>query len=164
MVIETRVNEIKEASQLYAVTLTLHPSFRLRKTSQEQYDKVKDVVKSFFSPYKASIIMELTKNADVHVHAMIESKQCLAKLNYTLKNRTRHFKELGFSMVKLVDDYYGWIDYMVKDLAETSELLRKEPIIRDSLDILPTPLDRIIKIKTLIKRPSAEGSSDHLLH
>lgn len=83
---------------------------------------------------KSTVIAELTRNFDIHYHAILSIP--LDKTNG--KHPLRYIKDIfrseyGLTCVKQVDNYEGWIDYLKEDIDETSRVIY--PILKDDYDI-----------------------------
>lgn len=123
----------------YAFTITLSGLLR-RKHSIEQYDVIAEHVHEilFRLAFKHTLVAELTKNADIHFHGLLEAPgMCLTQVSYVMKNRLRRCKYIGFSCIKLCDDEDGWILYMRKSFDEFCKLVNRRPIIYDGMNLYP---------------------------
>lgn len=116
-----------------ALTVTLRSSHK-RLDAEGQYVLTKEKLLQKLSNCKLTLIAELTSNYDVHYHGIlrIPIDKCKNKhpLRY-IKDVLR--SEFGFTCVKEVDSYAGWVEYLQKDIEETSKVIY--PILKDDYDI-----------------------------
>lgn len=95
-------------------------------------DLVNKVCKTFG---KFTCVAELTQNADVHYHGMIEADMSLMVATRKFAALFRADKRFGFVSVKLVDNEPGWCEYLRKSVKETKEALDRPPILIDHFDV-----------------------------
>lgn len=120
----------------FAITVTLRPAL-YRYTSVEQYDMTSDeLVKHLLSEcIKVSLIAEHTKNFNIHYHGIVTMRHIInGSCQKRLVDSFRKSKHFGFVCIKQIEDEEGWIDYMSKELLETSSLLGRMPILIDNFD------------------------------
>lgn len=116
-----------------AVTVTLKQLHR-KLDAEGQYDKTKSKILELLRCCKATIVAELTTNYDIHYHAIVSIP------NRSLRNKEplrwlkdRFRSDFGFTCIKQVDDYHGWVGYLMKDIVETRKVV--EPILRDDYEV-----------------------------
>jgi hypothetical protein len=54
------------------------------------------------------------------------------------KDVFRGSKMFGFTQIRQIEDFGGWVEYIMKDLYITKDILNRPPIIVDEYDILNT--------------------------
>lgn len=130
----------------FAITLTLHP--RLFSLSiDEQYDIAKkeflECLKKRKFDIRYTIIAELTMAFNIHLHGImcivgVRSKCCLAYLN----DLFRQSKIFGRQrLVKVIDDFDKWMEYLAKDYKKTWNALHcRNPIMFDTDDEISTDI------------------------
>jgi len=84
-----------------------------------------------------TFVPELTRDGNVHIHGVYYVKDCIKYFRKFLPM----LKKQGFVKIKPVDDYGGWIAYMMKDMESNDELF----------DDLPYPYHQDSKFKQKIK-------------
>lgn len=124
----------KDDFHLIAVTLTLNPVYARTYTNIKQYNLLKELLNRKFKQKRCTFIVEYTKNNDLHVHGVIESKgrsdrSTIVSINNTL----RGCQELGYRCLKKIELLSGWICYCQEDFNITGDLLGQSPILRDDL-------------------------------
>lgn len=106
-----------------ALTVTLRSSLK-RLDAEGQYTLTKDKLLNKLRNCKHTTVVELTSNYDVHYHSILQIplNKCMNKspLRY-IKDVFR--SDFGFTCVKQVENYEGWIDYLKKDITETSKVI-----------------------------------------
>lgn len=125
----------------FAFTQTINVKCLGRFTATQQYDKTATFLHDVLRLNKfigLTIVCELTEAGNLHYHGFFRyPNQCLDRVNYIWKNvMKKHPKEFGFSKIKLVDDHKGWVQYLIKDLKKTMDLIGRFPIISDHDDLL----------------------------
>lgn len=118
----------------FALTVTL-PSKARRYDAETQYRMYVDKLKALMVHCKHTTVVELTKNYDIHFHSIF--KIDLSKILH--KTVDRYIKdifrsEFGFTVVKQVENFNIWIDYLRKDLHETNKVVF--PIVKDDYNIV----------------------------
>lgn len=152
-------------SQIFAVTLTLLPKI-YKLTPQRQYLKGLRQILGLFKRHGVicnTLVPELTKNYNVHFHGAVYlpllGKQGPKEKWY---NIFRQDDVVGFTLIKEVEDYGKWEEYMYKNLEETRTVLRKGSLI---WQWKPENEEEIIdyieqQYKSTKKKPSGFDSSD----
>lgn len=130
------VSDQPRYSVQYAVTLTLNPKLYKYEIS-DQYDKTRELVRD--CPFKVTCIAESTSQYNLHYHCVMSVKLPVKDARKAIFDWHRKLlKEFGKQMVvKQIDDYQGWVDYLSKDLRKSSETLGRPPILRDDHGIFP---------------------------
>lgn len=123
-----------------AVTFTLKPSVFthcLDKQIQLSMSQIRDFIDCTNS--SGFLIVELTKNYNVHFHSTMElmvPEKYLHKLEYYVKDYFRKSKIIGFIVVKPITDEIKWLQYMLKNYDKTLDYLEefdyKSPILWNS--------------------------------
>jgi len=128
----------------YSFTVTLKPNlFKL--IAEEQYDKTYLPLYKHLAAmsHKFTLIAELTKNANVHYHGMIQfpmNKKVIFRKKFI--DSFRKSKEFGFVNITQITDEEGWRKYIIKDINETREAIGRPPIIEDFFYVFgPETLD-----------------------
>lgn len=120
----------------FAVTMTVSPKL-FKNKAEHQYDDTVYVIIEYLRKIDHmgyTLVAEITKNANIHYHMMIDVKDMsLMKFTKLFKDLLRSENKLGFSCVKLVDNEKGWTEYMLKDYNETYKLIGRPVIINDDL-------------------------------
>lgn len=137
----------KESVQ-YAVTFTLSNILR-KLPAEDQYDTIRNHIMlddedRLFGLWKQTLICELTKNYDIHLHGIFSIKysNLLSKYHkdparYISDIVRKNKKYLGFCCIKQMTDYEGWVRYFSKDLRLTKARISRPPIIIDHHDVFP---------------------------
>lgn len=140
--------EVDESVQ-YAITLTC--GYRLlKKPSFDQLSALEWIFENnyhnhpFDSKTKLTLVAELTKNQDVHLHGFVSVDRNRIPKSYRF-NYIRYFKDklknnpdIGFSVIKTVDNYPKWKEYISKDIKTTFLTMGRTPIIRDDFGMFHT--------------------------
>jgi len=127
----TALKTVQYSPKHYAVTVTL-PSIARRLTAEAQLEKYKaPFLRAFGDCWKVSAVCELTTNYDIHFHAV-----CSVKLPYKVNQPMKRLKDIfrvhfGFTCIKEVINFDGWIDYMTKDLGSTQRDYDIYPVLVD---------------------------------
>lgn len=121
----------------YAVTFTLKPKYH-ESNAFVQYDILLAVINRCYDKFKKSIVVEFTKAGNLHAHGVIYSTTKRAI------HDARKRSDLGFIVVKPIEEWEGWIEYMTKDTIDTyKELDRKcNPMIVNDHQI-PFKLNKV---------------------
>lgn len=125
---------------IYAFTQTLNNRLFKSKTSEEQYDQTHlhlyEILVSLGCK-NILLVAELTQSSDVHYHAQFTLPgRNLDKVRYIVNNRMRKCKFFGYRCIKLVTEEKIWLDYLLKDLKTTREMLSRQPIICDDCNLV----------------------------
>lgn len=126
-------------TQAYAFTLTLKPKL-FTKIAEEQYDI------SYYHAYlsllkltsKVTLVAELTKNANIHYHGVIQFPiNKYRNINKMFKDTYRNDKLIGFVDIKVMVDEPGWKEYLNKDIEGFKQTMLRPPVIVDTHDFFP---------------------------
>lgn len=121
-------------NHLIAVTLTLNPVYARGYSDKKQYVIINDLCNRKFKQKRCTFITEYTKNNDLHIHGVIESKgRSVRSTIISINNTLRGCPEIGYRCLKEIDHLAGWIAYMEEDLNVTEDLLGFNPVVRDDL-------------------------------
>lgn len=128
-------------TQEYAFTITLQP--KLHKHSiRHQLDCTAYSILPLFPHCLITIVVELTKQYNVHYHGIIQFYKPLLKGKTPLSywyNKLRNHATIGFTCLKVIDDIENWKKYITKDIITTKEELNntiyKNVILRDQHQI-----------------------------
>lgn len=103
----------------YAITFTLNPHM-YKLMPEDQADMAVAMIKTVFPEelYKKTLVLELTKSFNVHVHGIMYSKT-----KREIYDRLRKNKILGFITVKQIENWSDWVDYITKDTIVTYKQL-----------------------------------------
>lgn len=133
---------------LYEITLTLRPQM-YRFSTLDQFTTLTPILRdvfnrdSFKTPYRTSLIAELTQEDNVHYHGIVELKDF--KDRHQLVERIRkHNKILGKKTITQLINYGIWVDYLNKNISVTKQLI-KDPIVFDDHNVLCDPQYRFIE-------------------
>lgn len=128
-----------------AFTVTLLPHFTRTRTSVQQLEQSERIVRSFIRrscpSAKISMVAELTKNSDIHYHALLTGydNPVIDTLSYyynNLKRNKEYSKVIGFICIKACPTPEHWVKYMLKDVNKTSSLLGQTSICVDEVKCL----------------------------
>lgn len=136
-------------TQNYAFTITLKPKCydtSLRHQLQHTYRSILNrLIGDEEYPHKVTLVAESTKQCNIHYHGII------AFNHWTLRGRRvdvywynlwRKHTFVGFTLIKVMENEQGWIEYITKDIDETKDKLSNchvKPVIQDDHDIQPLP-------------------------
>lgn len=123
----------------YAFTITLQ-SKMFKYTPQEQYDHT---YLELCKRLKAlgttlTVIAELTLNANIHYHGVIQFHVKSKSHLVDFKNCFRTSKIFGYSVLKQIEDEAGWSEYVLKNVRETTMTINRPAIIVDEMEIEKT--------------------------
>lgn len=124
----------------YAFTITLQPKL-YRYKPEEQYDKtymhIAKVLKALNS--RVTLVAELTRSANIHYHGVIQFINFKPKSNLTVSfhNAFRGDKYAGFIKIIPIDNESKWIEYISKDVTDTTETIIRPSIILNEFNDLP---------------------------
>lgn len=116
----------------YEFTMTLRPVM-YKFTAREQFIKTKDIINNMFFGFATSIVAELTKENNIHYHAIVEIKS--ADDRNKLLDRSRGSMIWGRKSCSQLVNEPKWITYILKDIVSTREIIKDHPLIRDDLEI-----------------------------
>jgi len=132
---------IADTPQYYAFTQTLNSKVFGRVLAPDQYDKTAYHLSQVYNSATGgacTVVCELTEAGDCHYHGFLTAPGLsLYKVQYRLSQRLKACKFFGFKKIKLVDDFPGWKEYIMKDVVKTAELLGRRPIVEDKLGLIP---------------------------
>ena len=124
----------KDDLHLIAVTLTLNPVYARGFSDKKQYVIINDLCNRKFKQKRCTFVTEYTKNNDLHIHGVIESRgRSIRSTIISINNTLRGCPEIGYRCLKEIDMLAGWISYMDEDLNITEDLLGFNPVLRDDL-------------------------------
>jgi len=125
-------------TQRYSFTVTLKPKCFL-KPAEDQYDmSVKVLCQLLQTKVNCyTLVAELTKNANVHYHGIVNFKMGIRNINKYFQDMFRAHPVLGFVNIKVMDNEPGWVDYIKKDIKVTYESVGRRPIVHDGFDSFP---------------------------
>lgn len=150
----------KPFTQDYAITLTI--SNKLRKATEDpvaQYQALKEAIimlrQEFCDDIKITIVPELTKNYDVHLHGIISIalanatyKKYSCNIDYMIHRITRSKRYntvFGFCMMKPITDWDVWVAYVKKSLQETNKIIKLDYMYNEKLPVFICDDYNIIK-------------------
>lgn len=126
----------------YELTVTSHPRLYDRDAST-QFSIMKENFIQIMRPHKGSpgflfsAVAELNGNNDVHIHAIVELNDLVARNRLLNRFRSKDYKFIfGRKTCTQLINEPVWIDYMRKDLKKTREIIGISPIIKDELSLL----------------------------
>lgn len=124
----------KDDFHLIAVTLTLNPVYARGFTDKKQYRILNELVNRKFKQKRCTFVVEYTKNNDLHIHGVIESKgRSIRSTIISINNTLRGCPEIGYRCLKEIELLSGWICYMQEDFNLTEDLIGLNPVLRDDL-------------------------------
>lgn len=130
----------------YSFTVTLQNKMYVYKP-EEQYDftylELIKRLKALGATF--TIIAELTLNGNLHYHGIITFHQRSKSHSLDFKNVFRTSKIFGYSNIKQIEDYEGWVEYIIKELHNTKDILCRPPIVYDDNKIVMSSLDGYIQ-------------------
>lgn len=119
----------------WAITVTLKPKcFKL--CAEKQYESTKDFLVRRLNDIgsTSTVVMELTKNFNVHYHAVLCVRKDTVK-NKNIKNIPKYICDsfrnsdmFGFVNIKQCTDVSKWILYMLKDIQNTYTTMGVYPV------------------------------------
>lgn len=118
----------------FFVTITLLPKM-YKQDAEHQYDATVDPIQKILSLFFCedySLVAELTRNSNIHYHAIGRRKECFDSLRKKLNDKFRNDPLFGFINIKLVENEPQVLDYMKKSLKETADLIKRPSVIHDS--------------------------------
>jgi len=128
-------------SQAYAFTVTIHPR-HYKNIAEVQYETTyKALLLALLPQCLLTLVCELTKNANVHYHGVLKVPLHKYKdVNKWFRDLFRGSKLFGFVNLTPITDEAGWFAYLTKDLAHTSKVMSRRPILRDDLNLFTEDL------------------------
>lgn len=117
----------------YGITVTIRPKW-YKMLPEDQFDLTVAEITGKLNGYqcKYTLIAEFTKSYNIHFHGILhftEKQKDYIRLLYDIFRNSRY---VGFIMVKPVDNYNEWIEYITKDIKETYKtLICRHPVIRN---------------------------------
>lgn len=124
----------------YCVTLTLVGASRRLRT-HEQLSQSSRLVLDILLKHNiyATFTYELTTNFDIHYHGIIKvplsSSKKIRNMVMYIKDLFRRNKLIGFTCVKVCEDYHGWVEYIKKDIHYSYKNMGVYPFIIDDYNI-----------------------------
>jgi len=121
----------------YALTITLLPKIYKYEPEQQYdltYDHILRKLKSLTNYF--TLVAEVTKSINLHMHCIIKFPLIKGKLwDKEIKKLFRQDPFVGFTCMKQVEDFNGWVEYVRKDLDKSLQYLNRRPIIYDTYDV-----------------------------
>lgn len=132
-------------SQDYAITLTGNKLLHKFDTDR-QVDLLHDEFVRLFAPLgRVTSVVELTQNYDAHCHAIVRLRAPFPRdICIFIKNLFRKAKYIGYTCVKVVENYDGWIQYLNKDRHKTFKQLGRNPVLVDNFDCFPKGIEQYL--------------------
>lgn len=124
----------------FMVTMTLRPAIYAYDATYQYDDTHESCVQTLVElcpSGKMVVVAELTQNANIHYHAIVEPGEGISqvKLNKRLRDLVRGPNSCwGHCTVSQVTDEPGAKEYLAKSISDTRELVGRPPILRDELD------------------------------
>lgn len=121
----------------YAFTITLQPKLYKYKPD-EQYDKsymhIAKQLKALNT--RVDLVAECTKSYNLHMHGILQFINYKPKSNLMLMfhNLFRNDPIVGFVNIRQIDDEIKWLDYIMKDVNVTVELISRPPMILNEIN------------------------------
>lgn len=129
-----------------AFTLTLLPKEYKYKPNTQLWHAVNEIESILdHHGHKYSLCYELTKAYNVHFHGLIDlNRETLRGRDPFLYwyNLWRGSTVCGYSVIKQIEDEPKWIEYILKDVLRTQEILPlfAHPILKDKHNLMLTHL------------------------
>lgn len=129
-------------SVCYAITHTIPPLLCKMNPDLVQYDLLFSELNEIkLMDARITFITEYTKCGNLHFHGIINFE--LPKRGSCMNRYKQHFKDkrlskyFGYMEMKQIDDYDGWLNYIIKDLQLTYDKLEHQryPVVRDDFGI-----------------------------
>lgn len=125
-----------------ALTVTIKPNL-YRHNLSVQYDKAKKELTS--TPFKISLVSEVTKSGNLHLHGIIEQVKAVSKGSFrqSVVDYFRTNKVIGYIYLKEITELDVWLDYCFKDFNKSKLEFYFAPIVMiDEVDDFPKGIDR----------------------
>jgi len=122
----------------YAITLTI--SRKLRKlTPEEQYDRIKLLLPKVMYGCEYTLITELHKDMNTHYHGIFRMQLPIQGRTVvrSITDRIRKIDDLGFYVIKQIDNFGVWSDYIQKAITQTALSIARPVILQDDYQIVP---------------------------
>lgn len=127
---------------MFAFTVTLSPKTRKMNTVSQLYETSEQLQATLSNLGATDITMvaELHKSNDIHYHGCFNWSYPMdaVRLNYLFRNRFRDHKLFGFTMIKILSDVPGWVEYMRKGFADFKRVVQERPIRSDDFHLFTT--------------------------
>lgn len=139
----------------YAITFTLR-STMYKYQIEVQKNKAHEDIALFIKDLDACgiICTEITPNGNVHFHGLLNFRvyENIAKrIDFYVKDYFRRSKVIGFTCLKQITEFQGWIRYCLGEYSKTKDLLNSNPIIYNKSRATP---DQEIDVEFgIIKKP-----------
>lgn len=119
----------------YSFTITLLPKL-YRLEPEVQYDRTFETIYETLSSItdKLTLIAECTKSMNIHYHGIIKFPQPFVKKQFFKCFRNDAF--IGFTNLKQIDKFDGWVTYIKKSFSEFVEEVGRRPVVYDGFNIL----------------------------
>jgi len=115
----------------YALTLTLSQKY-YELEPEQQLIKMSQIIDEF-RDYQKSIVVELTKQQNVHSHGTIEIEGPKdLKQFWNIIRKCKLLPKGSYAVcLKTIENETGWIEYLKKDLETTKQILNASPWLTD---------------------------------
>lgn len=130
-------------SQKYALTITYLPKIRKYGTEEQYARYTHDTIKYIQSKFLGtvmSVVCELTKSYDIHLHGIIQFNMMGLRRNINIcryfRDAFRNHPYIGYVLLKPIEDEVGWINYLQKHIEDFERDVGKQPILIDDYDLL----------------------------
>lgn len=117
------------------LTITLKP-YMYSKTLDEQISATKKRLISVLHGFNKSIVIELTKDYNIHYHCLLTEKKVSSNPRLRIADKLRGEKWAGRRTIQGVQYYESYIKYMNKEIQETNKCITQSAIIIDDFSIL----------------------------
>lgn len=101
--------------QNFAITVTLRPDLAVGSVSRQLYNtypEIQRIIKRYIQCDKYHIYPEFNKNLGLHYHGILY----MAKISDVIRRKHLFTNNLGYSLIKPLENYKKWFDYCTKDL------------------------------------------------
>lgn len=132
---EEPINKIDAGPFFIELTVTLKP-FMYAKTLDEQIKCTKRRMIDALRGFKKSVVIELTKEYNIHYHCILVEKKISSNPFLRLTDRFRKEKWAGRKSIRGVQYYDSYVKYMNKDIKNTNKCISSSAIVIDDFDIL----------------------------
>lgn len=128
----------------YAITITTHGRFR-DLTSEDQFDQISEYIYLNLKDkgIRWTLLAELHKDmSTVHVHGIMKLDLNTLPRKYKgyppryVTDLMKKCKFFGFTVIKAVEDYNGWVEYILKNVKQTQTIINRHPLIIDDYNLM----------------------------
>lgn len=124
----------------YAFTITLRPKMFIHepeKQYDETYTRIEHLLRSLCICF--TLVAEMTKSYNIHYHGICNflltyKKDCMKEFHKCFRNDM----QVGFVNIRQITNMSNWTEYLMKDLAKTTNSLNRRPIIKDDFNVFST--------------------------